>query len=304
MINLGLIGCGRWGVNFIKTIKNMNNVQIAKVYSSNIETVNLFPDDSTAPEFYDYRANGICETLILSGADKLDGLIIATPPATHKEIINKCLYYGIPFLCEKPLCDNLSDTYYICKMIDAYYVPCMIDYTQLYNPAFMKLKESVKNEKIFSIKTEVLSSGPYRKDVSMFWDWLPHDLSMIYSLGFKPDFLKINFTKGANPNSGIISLDDKQISVIINNVSNQKLRLFEVTTGNSWYNIEDAKLLCFDLNDEVSHVHECWLEDKSSPLTNVVNEFINVIKNRTLLNTDMTLWIAEMIHDIEKNLTK
>lgn len=38
-----------------------------------------------------------------------DGIIIATPTATHAELIRSCLPYGKPILCEKPITKDLPE---------------------------------------------------------------------------------------------------------------------------------------------------------------------------------------------------
>jgi hypothetical protein len=49
------------------------------------------------------------EDLVQEMASQAHGLIIATPTATHTQLIRKYLKYGIPILCEKPITKNVAE---------------------------------------------------------------------------------------------------------------------------------------------------------------------------------------------------
>ena len=73
-LRLGLIGAGKWGQNFIKTIKKSNCFDLVSLSSRNPEIHKIL--DSNCKLFYKW------EDLIVYG--KIDGLIPKTSPKTGK----------------------------------------------------------------------------------------------------------------------------------------------------------------------------------------------------------------------------
>src|SRR5690606_8604234 len=91
---LGLIGAGKWGANYIKTIEAMSDVDI-----SIICTRHGFPVDG-------YKTTVNITDVIDEG---VDGVIIATPPENHYQVSLKLLESEIPILLEKPISTKLLE---------------------------------------------------------------------------------------------------------------------------------------------------------------------------------------------------
>lgn len=292
MINLALIGCGRFGKNFIKTINNLPNIQLFSIYSSNRENINLV--DNLCIYYSDWK-----ELISNKYPNNIDGVIIATPPNTHQDIVAACIAHKIPFLCEKPLCDNLRDTIETCDLIDNYKVPCLIDYTQLYNPAFITAQKIIAEKEILPVSITTLSNGPFRKDVSMFWDWLPHDFALLYTLHNSLNIKDAWFFKGKNDNSGEIFIKLDKSNIHIHNENLNKSKHISVTYKDEHGFVCPLHIYGNTLKQWVTNVQV----PEISPLENVVNTFVEVVKNKTLMNTAMTRIIAEKIDYVEKLLT-
>lgn len=303
MINLGLVGAGNFGRKFIKTINEIDGVRIRSLYSSQVENSDLIElKDDNSFNYY----NEWSDLIENATQDKLDGILIVTPPNTHKKIVEECLTNGIPFLCEKPLCNNLEDTIQLCDLIDTARIPCLIDYTQLYNPAFIKLKELLNGKILTTIISSSCSNGPFRKNISMLWDWLPHNLSLIYYLNNKFEIKNIFWTPGSQLNSGRLKIWDKDgIIIKVDNISKNKYRKLLVNSQIDSFVILNNKLNFWEQEIDEKGFFKATFRSLTfdiSPLTNVVNSFISVIQNKTLLDPTMTRWIAEKINQIEKQI--
>ena len=91
-IKLGLIGVGKWGVNYIKTVKEIDYIDLNYVTSNKNISKNLLNNDCKVEN--DWKK--------IVSSKKIDGIIIATPPHTHYEILMECINLKIPVLIEKP----------------------------------------------------------------------------------------------------------------------------------------------------------------------------------------------------------
>jgi predicted dehydrogenase len=113
----------------------------------------------------------------------VDGIVIATPPATHAEIIAAAIESGKPILVEKPVVQSHAEASRIRAILGRRQVPILVDHVHLFHPAFRALcREAAKLGPVRSINSAAGNHGPYRTDVSVLWDWAPHDLAMCLTL--------------------------------------------------------------------------------------------------------------------------
>lgn len=169
MINLGLIGAGRWGRNYIKTLAALDGVRLARLASRNPERAALV--DPVCVISADWR------TLIDAG--DLDGIIIATPPAEHVAMTAAAVAARIPVLVEKPLAMAIAEARQLLEQSRALRSLVMVEHTHLFHPAFEELcRQREGLGAICTIRGEAGNHGPYRTDVPVLWDWGPHDVAM------------------------------------------------------------------------------------------------------------------------------
>ncbi len=170
---IGLIGLGRWGTKMVKACKNISCLKLKCVASKNPDATELIPSDCKI--YLDWRD--------MITYQKLDGVIICTPPKTHLEIAQSFIKAGIPILIEKPLTLNLNEAKAIYKLAKFYNTIVMTDFIYLFNYKFEALKDSLKLiGDIKYILTKAGNFGPYRQDTPVLWDWGAHDLSILINL--------------------------------------------------------------------------------------------------------------------------
>lgn len=159
---LALIGTGRWGSVITKTLATLPECTLA------------------------YTATR--EWKSLTEKDDIDGVIIATPPATHAAIALRFIERGIPVFIEKPMTLSMEEAEALTAVSEKYATPVQVGHIHLYNPAFLKMQELAPScGPIRLLIGEGANNGPYREDYSALWDWAPHDLSMMLALtGEKP----------------------------------------------------------------------------------------------------------------------
>ncbi len=172
-LRLGLIGAGRWGRNYIKTIDAISDITLTRVGSSNPESVRLVPSNCVVkPNWRDVLDKGY-----------VDGVIIATPPALHVEMAMVALELGLPVLIEKPLTLDLTQATALRNFVHARDGFVMVGHTHLFHPAYRALKQLLSRcGRVNAVQSEAGNFGPFRLDTPVLWDWGAHDVALCMDL--------------------------------------------------------------------------------------------------------------------------
>lgn len=278
MTKLALIGVGRWGQNYIKTIQELPQIQLKYIYSRN------------------YRE-------LFSHKD-VDGVIIASPSGTHFQIAKECMRRNYNVLIEKPMVVNLEDALTLKKLAKQSAYVVFVGHTFLYNPAFQKAKELIKTlGEMQYLEFEGCDLGPVRKDVSALWDWGPHDISMSMGIMGKPIsvsawgvqrdmfFLRLRFKNDvcAFIKIGWLSPVKKRRmtivgskgSIVFDDTQTQKVGLYKNKTEISYPSYSSKTPLALELAEFVKSIR-----NKNQPKTGIENG-VNVVR---------------VLHYIEKSL--
>jgi len=173
-IRFGLIGAGRWGQVYIRTLRQLGGrARLTHVATSRPRQVR--PLAPTAALTADWRrvVRGPCEAVI-----------IATPPRLHAPMLEACLAAGKPCLVEKPLCLDVPTAQRLQRRAEASRVPVLVDHIHLFHPGYEALKAALRRwrEPIRRIVAEGLGWGVFRRDTPALWDWGCHDVSLCLDL--------------------------------------------------------------------------------------------------------------------------
>jgi predicted dehydrogenase len=92
VLSLGLIGCGAVAhVNYAATLVGRQDYEVGYVFDLDSEQAR------SAARVFGAQVVDLPELL-----DRADGVIVATPPASHAELVGRALRPGRPVFCEKP----------------------------------------------------------------------------------------------------------------------------------------------------------------------------------------------------------
>jgi predicted dehydrogenase len=148
VLRLGLVGRGRWGRNIERTLASFSDVSVVPI-----------PRRGCRPGAF-------------------DGVLVATPSATHAEVALPYIEAGIATFIEKPMATSVGDADRIRDAAARSGASVFVGHVFLYNPAFLTaLRLLPELEPIRYLHCEGANNNP-RADSSVLWDWLPHDLSM------------------------------------------------------------------------------------------------------------------------------
>jgi len=177
---IGVIGCGEWGPNHIRNFNALPGCRVRTCVDPRDErrraVASLFRGVKTAA---DPRA-------VLDDA-KIAGVVVATPTATHFELVRDALRAGKDVLCEKPLAPTADECAELIDLAQAAGRILMVGHVFLYNPGIRRLKESLVHGecgRVYYLHAERTNLGPFRRDVSAVFDLASHDVSiLLYLLG-------------------------------------------------------------------------------------------------------------------------
>lgn len=177
-LRLGLAGFGRWGRVLARNMAALPGVT-GVIASTNPDT------PSHAPPGWEVVADWrrMVET------PSLDGVVVATPPASHGALARAALARGLPLLIEKPLTLDPAEARELAVAARQADALVMVDHVHLFSPAFRRLRDlATQHGPIRAIRGRAGNRGPYRSDASVLWDWGAHDVAMaLVLLGRQPD---------------------------------------------------------------------------------------------------------------------
>ena len=122
---------------------------------------------------------------------RIAAVAIATPAVLHYRIAKAALEAGKHVFVEKPLALTLSEAEELVSVAERLDRRLMVGHLLQYHPAFLKLKELVREGRLGRLQylySNRLNFGKIRREEDILWSFAPHDLSMILSLvGQEPD---------------------------------------------------------------------------------------------------------------------
>lgn len=182
-INIGIIGCGHWGPNYIRNFDNIGGCKVkfaCDLSKQHLDKIKVrFPHIDTTR---DYKK--------ILNSDKIDAVVISTPATTHYELIKKALLKKKHVLVEKPLVTEVKEGEELINLSKKANKVLMVAHTFLYNPSIRSLKRYLQNKalgKVYYLHSKRTNLGPLRQDVSATWDLATHDISIFsFLLGAEP----------------------------------------------------------------------------------------------------------------------
>lgn len=193
-MHLGLVGCGRWGRLILRDLNALG---------CSVSVVARSPE--SRQRAMDGDAAAIVESVDALG--DVSGIVVATPTATHAQVVLAVLDRGVPVFVEKPLTDDpVSAGEIVQRAGDQVFV---MDKWR-YHPgieALGELRRSGELGPLMAITTRRLSWGHSHDDVDAVWILLPHDLSIVQEIaGYIPDAMYAVGWRGDNRNAAIVAV--------------------------------------------------------------------------------------------------
>ncbi|MFQ5668823.1 MAG: Gfo/Idh/MocA family protein, partial [Candidatus Binatia bacterium] len=175
---VGQIGLGYWGPNLLRNMMAVPEAQLVAVADVNrqrlAEVAQSWPGVAATR---DYRE-------VLKRAD-VHAVVIATPAASHGQLVREALSAGKHVLVEKPLATSTGEGRPLVDLAQRHSLVLMVGHTFLYNAAVRRLKRYLEDGElgsVFYIYSQRLNLGRVRQDVNALWNFAPHDVSILLYL--------------------------------------------------------------------------------------------------------------------------
>jgi predicted dehydrogenase len=173
-LGIAIVGCGYWGVNYVRVLSELPDTRIVAVCDERAERL-----AEIQGRFQHVRtATNLADTLEIDG---VDAVIVATQAQTHFALTSACIAAGKHVLVEKPLTTTTEEAEALIELADAKGVVLMVGHTFLYNHAVEKVKEYFANDalgSVYYLYGRRTNLGPIRHDVNAVWDLASHDVAI------------------------------------------------------------------------------------------------------------------------------
>jgi predicted dehydrogenase len=226
MTTVGMIGAGRWGGNWIRTLAALPKTQlrwVCDVSPASLERIRQqFPDVQTTTRLDE----------LLDDAN-LDGVVIATSAPTHYQVARQAILAGKHVMVEKPMTLTSADAVELTELAHRLHRVLMVGHLLEYHPIIRHIRGMIdcgELGEVHYLYQQRLNLGTIRADENAWWSLAPHDISVA------------NRLLGAAP----ISVQCRGQNIVKANIADVVFATLEYPGG------------------RLAHVHVSWLDPRKS----------------------------------------
>ena len=174
--NVAVIGCGYWGKNLVRNFSALGALHTICDARDNLlrEFSSQYQDVKTCSNYDEVLKD-----------ENVRGVAVATPAATHFNVVRQALLMDKDVFVEKPLALTVEQGQGLVDLAKKRDKILMVGHLLEYHPAVIKLKELVSQGelgKLQYIYSNRLNLGKFRTEENILWSFAPHDISVILLL--------------------------------------------------------------------------------------------------------------------------
>lgn len=141
LYSIALLGAGRIGVGHAAALAGLTDVAltVCDLDAERAQTVAA----SLTPASGIPVAHATIEQ-VFGDPDRYDGLVIATPTATHEALILRAAAAGLPFFCEKPLATDLAGTRRCIEAVRDAGIATQVGFQRRFDPGYTEARRRVQ----------------------------------------------------------------------------------------------------------------------------------------------------------------
>jgi len=290
MYNIALIGVGYWGSKLKKYIENNSNFNLKYVCDVNSDLNEVWNDKN------------------------ITAVVVATPNATHYEIVKSALLSGKNVLSEKPLALKTKECKDLKKIASDKNLVILTEYTYTFSKALNKAKELVEKGEIgqiLGIEMAVRHLGRFGGG-SVYWLLGSHMLSVLdmfislEKLSFKKTDLVVS---DGQVETGVISFDGEisgQIFLSLNYPEKEtRITIYGengtiVYIPSSLLSLYVEKYKKLKWSTELPRERAEFHIDEKNNLKYAIERFYNVLERLNEDNIDRAISITKILENINK----
>src|SRR5436309_1242980 len=182
---IACIGGGYWGKNLIRNLYDLGVLSCV----CEVDAERLAELKATYPS-----TNFTDSTNRVFGDPNTAGVVIATPAASHGELVRQALLADKDVFVEKPFCLSVEEGKQLVALASERRRVLMVGHLLWYHPAVLQLKKLVEEGELGRVEyvySNRLNLGKIRREENILWSFAPHDISVILGLvGEMPDVIQ------------------------------------------------------------------------------------------------------------------
>jgi scyllo-inositol 2-dehydrogenase (NADP+) len=307
MINAALLGLGKMGSIYLKTLKNNKNIDVKYI----LKNTKIKNSKTNANIFYNKNK------FFLHTRKKVKAYIVASPIDTHFEYIKKIITLKKNIIIEKPIVKNAKELNKLKLLVKKTNQTVIVNHIDIYNPAFEQLKKKIKligdyrNTKIEFGKYKKIYKSNIPNIIYPYFDWLPHPLAISIVLFGSPKDVKILSIKTRVSKNFIFQkmhlqliYTKQNVDILFSNDVQVPKRKFTIKgkKGSITYDAYKKKSLLLKIKNKKDIF--CKF-NKTSPLKNLLNSFYSSIINKKKINDlQLSIKVMNTLFVIQKKLKK
>lgn len=172
---LAQIGCGYWGPNLLRNFSALPGCSVKYVVDSSAER-RAFVEAN-----FPFSCAIETHQTVLEDPS-VDGVVIATPAASHFSLAKEALDAGKHVFVEKPLATKVAEVDELSSRATKQNLVVMTGHTFVYNSAVRYVKRLIDAGELGELRyiySQRLNLGRIRSDIDALWNFAPHDISII-----------------------------------------------------------------------------------------------------------------------------
>jgi predicted dehydrogenase len=174
MTALGMLGAGRWGSNWIRTLANLPGTELR--WCCDVSPASL---DKVRQQFPKVRTTTRLEDLLEDST--LAGIVIATSAPTHFDVAKRALLAGKHVMVEKPMTLSSAEAVELTELGRRCQRVLMVGHLLEYHPVVGRIKQMIEEGElgeVLYLYSQRLNLGTIRSDENAWWSLAPHDISV------------------------------------------------------------------------------------------------------------------------------
>jgi len=279
MLRVGVVGVGNMGMHHVRIYSELSKegkVKLVGIADIDLDRAREIASQFRTVAFRNYR------DLI----DKVDAVSIAVPTSLHRKVALEFIENGVSVLVEKPIAESIESAREIIRSAEKNNVTLMVGHVERFNPAVLKLKETIEEGLLGEIITmNAKRVGPMVlrvRDVGVIIDLAVHDIDVMSFLsnskvkGVYAKARNVKHPANVEDYALIMLTFENEVSGIIetNRLTPHKTRSLNVvgTESIAYLDYIDQNLVIYDDN---------WIKkakiERREPLRNELEHFIQCV---------------------------
>ncbi|MHC5066031.1 MAG: Gfo/Idh/MocA family protein [Planctomycetota bacterium] len=198
MLEIAVLGAGHWGPNLIRSFNDERRSNVRWIVDTDPQRL-----ETSASRFPGVMVTTDPQRVFTD--ECVDAVVIATPTASHAELVRAALEAGKHVMVEKPLSHDTKSSAELSDLAADKGLVLLVGHIFLFNPAVQWVKQVLDSGDLgrtYYISSNRTNLGPIRGDVSAAWDLASQDIAIFnYWMGSAP--LSVSAVGHAWLNEGI-----------------------------------------------------------------------------------------------------